>query len=80
MRHNGYVLLGLFDLIIVQNLHAHCATHENHYAVECVRNMPLYMVCCPIENFGSPKLVTCISLGTIEKKKILYFYIIYEGR
>ncbi len=44
MRHNGYVLLGLFDLTIVQNLHAHCATHENHYVVECVRNMPLYMV------------------------------------
>jgi hypothetical protein len=77
MRHNGYVLLGIFDLTIVQNLHAHCATHEIHYVVECVRNLPLYMVCCSIENFGSPKLVT---LGTIENKKTLYIYIIYEER
>jgi hypothetical protein len=77
MKHNGYVLLGIFDLTIVQILHAHCATHEIHYVVECVRNVPLYMVCCSIENFGSPKLVT---LGTIENKKTLYIYIIYEGR
>jgi hypothetical protein len=48
--------------------------------VECVKNMPLYMVCCPIEIFGSPKLVTSISLGIIEKNKTLYIYIIYEGR
>jgi len=51
------------------------ASHENHYVVACVRNMPLYMVCCPIENFGSFKVVTCISLGTIKKKKTLYIFI-----
>jgi hypothetical protein len=66
-RHNGQAFLGLPNLIIIPNPHAHCAEFicpfckphvhcvnpENYYVMKHTRYRPVSPFQCPFRNFNS---------------------------
>ncbi len=53
-RHNEQLFSALPEVSLVQNPHAHCANHQNHYVMEHVGYRPMCSFHYPFGSFGLP--------------------------
>jgi hypothetical protein len=53
-RHNEQLFSALPEVSVVQNPHAHCANHQNHYVMEHVGYRPMCSFHYPFGSFGLP--------------------------